>query len=101
MNANLHSSDPGAFPDAVQDGDEGLGWTGTIGADPAAATVASALALGEAAAARRFYDQYQGEVDPATKALIEQALDLEPLEGASAAARHLSSLVYPSPDRPA
>ena len=97
MDANLHSSESAAFPDPAQDGDEGLGWAGTIGADPIAATVASALALGEAKAARKFYDEYRGEIDPATRLLIEQALELEPLQGAIAAARSLSSLVYPDP----
>jgi hypothetical protein len=99
MNVDPVSLEPVHCSEAAQNAGECLGWTGTIGAHPVAVTVSSALLLDNAAGARKFYEKHREEVDPATRILIERALDLEPLEGAAAAARILSSLVYPSPER--
>jgi hypothetical protein len=89
--------DPADRSGAAQNADECLGWTGTIGTHPLAATISSALLLDKAAAARKLYDEHRDETDPATRVLIERALALEPIEGADAAVRILSPIVYPSP----
>jgi hypothetical protein len=83
--------------EAAQDAGECLGWAGTAGADPAVATIASALLLGRSAGARKFFAIHQDEIDLATRALIMEAFAIESTEGASAAARVLSPLVSPSP----
>lgn len=84
--------------EAAQDAGECLGWAGTAGADPAAATIASALLLGRSAGARKFFSIHQDEIDPATRDLIMEAFAIESTDGASAAARVLAPLVYPTPD---
>ena len=83
--------------EAAQDAGECLGWAGTVGADPAAATIASALLLGKSAGARRFFSIHQDEIDPATRDLIMEAFAVESTDGASAAAQVLAPLVSPTP----
>lgn len=83
--------------EAAQDAGECLGWAGTAGADPAAATIASALLLGKSAGARRFFSIHQDEIDPATRDLIMEAFAVESTDGAGAAAQVLASLVSPTP----
>lgn len=84
--------------EAAQDAGECLGWAGTAGADPAAATIASALLMGRSTGARKFFSIHQDEIDPATRDLIIEAFAVEPTDGASAAARVLAPLVSPVPD---
>ena len=83
---------------AAQDAGECLGWAGTAGADPAAATIASALLQGRSAGARNFFSIHQDEIDPATRHLIMEAFATESTDGASAAAQLLAPLVSPVPD---
>ena len=94
---HMDDAEPIDCSEAAQDAGECLGWAGTAGADPIAATIASALLQGRSAGARRFFANHQAEVDPATRELIIEAFATESAYGASAARRVLAPLVYPSP----
>ena len=83
--------------EAAQDAGECLGWAGTAGADPAAATIASALLLGRSAGAHKFFSIHEDEIDPATRDLIMEAFAVESTDGASAAAQVLAPLVTQTP----
>jgi hypothetical protein len=97
MNDHRPEPEPVDCSEAAQAVGECLGWAGTAGADPMAATIASALLQGRSAAARRFFNNHQAEVDSATRDLITEAFATESTDGASAAARLLAPLVYPQP----
>ncbi|MET9312804.1 hypothetical protein ABZX12_13320 [Kribbella sp. NPDC003505] len=75
---------------------ECLGWAGGEGADLAAATVASALRLGKADLARKFFDGRRARMSAGTQSVISQALAVEAKEGADEAARVLAPLVFPA-----
>ena len=83
--------------ETAEDAGTCLGWAGTAGAEPIAATIASALLQGRSAGARRFFENHQAEVDPATRDVITEAFAAEAAHGPSAARRILAPLVYPSP----
>ncbi|MET7281138.1 hypothetical protein ABZS29_23070 [Kribbella sp. NPDC005582] len=84
-----------------QDSGECLGWAGTAGADPAAATVASAILLGKADQARAFFSRERAAMSSETQNLITQAFAVAEADGADEGARVLAPLVYPSPDEAA